>query len=83
MDEETDKSVQEVRRHAEGEDNVSEGAQQQQLWLDTEEGSDCSSFGADEYGDILPETQPPITDTQLSIITVFDPDEVQVPGKLY
>jgi hypothetical protein len=31
MDEETDKSVQEVRRHAEGEDNVSEGAQQQQL----------------------------------------------------
>jgi len=51
--------------------------------LDTEEGSDCSSFGADEYGDILPETQPPITDTQLSIITVFDPDEVQVPGKLY
>ena len=81
-DEEAEKSVQEVRRHAEEEDNVSQGAQQQQLWLDTEEDSDCSLFGADAYGDILPETQSPKTDTQLSIITVFDPDETQVPGKL-
>jgi len=30
-DEEAEKSVQEVRRHAEEEDNVSQGAQQQQL----------------------------------------------------
>ena len=40
-------------------------------------------FGADEYGDIVPETQQTITDSQLSTLTVFDPDETQKPGSLF
>jgi hypothetical protein len=40
-------------------------------------------FGLDEYGDIVQETQLPLTDSQLSTVTVFDPEETQIPGKLY
>ncbi len=40
-------------------------------------------FGLDEYGDIVQETQLPLMDSQLSTVTVFDPEEMQIPGKLY
>jgi len=40
-------------------------------------------FGLDEYGDIVQETQLPLTDSQLSTVTVFDSEETQIPGKLY
>ena len=40
-------------------------------------------FGIDEYGDVIPPTPPPVTDSQLSILTVYDEDETQKPGSLY
>ena len=40
-------------------------------------------FGVDEYGDIVPETQQTTMDSQLSTLTVFDPDETQKPGSLF
>jgi hypothetical protein len=83
INEETGIPVEEVRRNAEEEDYVSQGAEQQGLLLETEVDSDSSLFGAEEYGDIVGKMQPEPMDMQLSTITVFDPDEMQVPGKLY
>jgi hypothetical protein len=40
-------------------------------------------FGVDEYWDIVPETQQTTTDSQLSTLTVFDPNETQKPGSLF
>ncbi len=39
-------------------------------------------FQADEYGDIVADTQPALTDSQESTYRVFDPDETQLPGRL-
>ncbi len=41
------------------------------------------AFKMDEYGDIVPDMQPTITDLQLSALTVFDPDETKKPGSLF
>jgi hypothetical protein len=40
-------------------------------------------FGIDEYGDVILPMPPPVTDSQLSILTVYDEDETQKPGSLY
>jgi hypothetical protein len=40
-------------------------------------------FQADEYQYIISDTQEQPTDTQMSTHTTFDPDETQIPGKLY
>jgi hypothetical protein len=39
-------------------------------------------FQADEYDDIIPGTPEAVTESQLSTLTVFDPDEPQKPGPL-
>ncbi len=55
-------------------------------WESEQTDSDTDSlegFRIDEYGDTVQEMQVPLTDSQLSTVTVFDPEETQIPGKLY
>jgi hypothetical protein len=49
----------------------------------TDDDSLEGGFQADEYHNIVGETQQEPTDTQMSTYTAFDPDETQIPGKLY
>ena len=40
------------------------------------------AFWADEYGDMVADTQPVLTDSQESTYCVFDPNETKLPGRL-
>jgi hypothetical protein len=60
--------------------NQSNNRQSEQTDSDTDS---LEGFGIDEYGDIVEETQVAPTDSQLSTVTVFDPEETQILGKLY
>jgi hypothetical protein len=41
-----------------------------------------SGFSIDDYHNIVRPTQELVTDSQLSTMQVFDPDETQIPGSL-
>lgn len=60
--------------------NKSNSRESEQTDSDTDS---LEGFGLDEYGDIIEETQVAPTDSQLSTVTVYDPEETQIPGKLY
>jgi hypothetical protein len=61
-------------------ENVYEEEHQAQFNDTVSDDDSLEEFGLDEYGDIVPETQQTTTDSQLSTLTVFDPDETQKPG---
>jgi hypothetical protein len=77
MDDETEESEEEeVRNEEERSIDIIESENDE--YDDTLDGG----FQADEYGDIIPGTLEVVTESQLSTLTVFDPDETQKPGSL-